>query len=111
VVYRNVPKKNYKILFQQGGGCTQFASVPLNLMGVGSAGVADYLVTGNWSKNASDEATKYGRVHIATNSGGNYTNIAARETWTLTEGASYVHYCANETVHGKKSWSPYNTTP
>jgi phosphoserine aminotransferase len=35
-----------------GGGCTQFAAVPLNLMKSASA---DYLVTGNWSEKAAEE--------------------------------------------------------
>jgi phosphoserine aminotransferase len=49
------------------------------------------------------QAAKYGRVHVVTNSGGKYTTIKARDTWTLTESPSYVHYCANETVHGINS--------
>lgn len=36
-----------------GGGSTQFAVVPLNLMG--AAANADYLVTGNWSEKAAEE--------------------------------------------------------
>ena len=37
----------------QGGGCGQFASVPLNLLGTKST--ADYVVTGTWSQKASEE--------------------------------------------------------
>lgn len=47
-----------------------------------------------------EQAAKYGRVNIATNSDGKYTSIPARDTWTLSSSPSYIHYCANETVHG-----------
>ena len=48
----NVPD-NYKIGFFQGGATQQFAMVPLNFM---TTGTADYLVTGNFSKKAAEEA-------------------------------------------------------
>ena len=52
----NVPD-NYKIGFFQGGATQQFAMVPLNFM---TTGTADYLVTGNFSKKAAEEAAKFG---------------------------------------------------
>ncbi|MBO5149817.1 MAG: aminotransferase class V-fold PLP-dependent enzyme, partial [Anaerotignum sp.] len=48
---------NYKILFLQGGGSTQFAMIPLNLM---TYRVADYIITGQWAKKAWQEAGLYG---------------------------------------------------
>ena len=39
--------ENYKVLFLQGGGSTQFAMVPMNLM---KNRVADYIITGQWAK-------------------------------------------------------------
>ena len=52
---------NYKIGFFQGGATQQFAMVPLNLM---TTGTADYIVTGNFSKKAAEEAAKFGhRAH------------------------------------------------
>ena len=48
---------NYKVLFIQGGATLQFSMIPLNLM---KNGVADYIVTGAWSKKAFSEAKKYG---------------------------------------------------
>ena len=45
----NIPD-NYRVLFLQGGGCTQFAMIPMNLMRNKSA---DYIITGNWSKKAT----------------------------------------------------------
>ena len=57
----NVPD-NYKIGFFQGGATQQFAMVPLNFM---TTGTADYLVTGNFSKKAAEEAAKFGTARIA----------------------------------------------
>ncbi|MCJ7603861.1 MAG: aminotransferase class V-fold PLP-dependent enzyme, partial [Desulfobulbaceae bacterium] len=41
----SVPQ-NYKVLFLQGGASTQFAMVPMNLLGPGKKG--SYLNTGTW---------------------------------------------------------------
>ena len=47
---------NYKVLFLQGGGSTQFAMVPLNLF---QKGECDLVNTGQWSKKAMQEAQRY----------------------------------------------------
>ena len=53
----NIPD-NYKVLFLQGGASTQFAMIPLNLLGKnGKAGLVN---TGNWSKKAMKELKKIG---------------------------------------------------
>lgn len=96
----NIPD-NYKILFLQGGGTGLFAAIPLNLMTTGSA---DYIVTGSWSAKAANEATKYGKVNIVSPKQTKYTGIPDRSTWNLDPNASYIYYCANETVHGIE-WS------
>ena len=53
----NIPD-NYKVLFLQGGASTQFAAVPLNL--IGRTGKADYVVSGQFSGKAFKEAQKLG---------------------------------------------------
>lgn len=93
----NIPE-NYKILFMQGGGTGLFAAVPLNL--IGKTGTADYIVTGSWSAKAVKEAAKYGKVNQVFPKLNKYTNIPDQSTWKLDSNASYVYYCANETVHG-----------
>ncbi len=50
---------NYKILFLQGGGSTQFAMIPMNLMNKNNK--ADYVITGQWAKKAAAEAERYGK--------------------------------------------------
>jgi len=94
---RNVPE-NYKILFLQGGGTGQFAAVPLNL--IGKSGKADYIVTGSWSAKALQEAEKYGEVRMVHEKLNQYGSIPDPSTWKLNPDASYVYYCANETVEG-----------
>ncbi|XP_021919839.1 probable phosphoserine aminotransferase isoform X2 [Zootermopsis nevadensis] len=93
----NIPD-NYKILFMQGGGTGLFAAVPLNLMS--ETGCADYIVTGSWSAKAAKEAMKYGKVNMVVPKTDSYVDIPEQNTWILNPNASYVYYCANETVHG-----------
>ncbi|XP_063311089.1 phosphoserine aminotransferase [Pelobates fuscus] len=92
--------QNYKVLFLQGGGSGQFSAVPLNLIGLKEARCADYIVTGAWSAKAAKEAEKYGKVNIVHPKLGSYTEIPDPSSWNLNQEASYVYYCANETVHG-----------
>ncbi|XP_066195180.1 phosphoserine aminotransferase isoform X2 [Sylvia atricapilla] len=95
----NIPD-NYKVLFLQGGGSAQFSAVPLNLIGLKEGRQADYVVTGGWSAKAAKEAEKYAKVNIVHPKLGAYTSIPDPSTWNLNPDASYVYYCANETVHG-----------
>ncbi|XP_015517742.2 probable phosphoserine aminotransferase [Neodiprion lecontei] len=89
---------NYKVLFLQGGGTGMFAAVPLNLLN--EAGTTDYIVTGSWSAKAAKEAAKYAKVNLVLPKVNKYTDIPDPSTWNLNPKASYVYYCANETVHG-----------
>ena len=90
---------NYRVLFMQGGAAAQFAIVPMNL--AAPRGVSDYLNTGHWSQKALAEAQRYGKVHVAADAAASsYRDIPAPEQWTLTKGASYVHYTPNETIGG-----------
>ncbi|XP_010223611.1 PREDICTED: centrosomal protein of 78 kDa isoform X2 [Tinamus guttatus] len=95
----NIPE-NYKVIFLQGGGSGQFSAVPLNLLGLKEGRHADYVVTGAWSAKAAKEAEKYAKVNIVHPKLGTYTKIPDPSTWNLNPDASYVYYCANETVHG-----------
>ena len=60
----NIPD-NYKVLFLQGGASTQFAAVPLNLM---VNGKADYVLSGQFSTKAYQEAQKYGDAYAVASS-------------------------------------------
>ncbi|XP_006009879.1 phosphoserine aminotransferase isoform X2 [Latimeria chalumnae] len=95
----NIPE-NYKVVFLQGGGSGQFSAIPLNLIDLKEGRCADYIVTGAWSAKAAKEAEKYGKVNIVAPKLDSYTKIPDPNCWTLNKDASYVYYCANETVHG-----------
>ncbi|RMZ55517.1 hypothetical protein APUTEX25_000100, partial [Auxenochlorella protothecoides] len=93
---------NYKVLFLQGGASTQFAAIPLNLAEEGDK--ADYVVTGAWSKKAIGEGKRFLLANAAAT--GDNKSIPDPSTWNLTEGAKYVHYCANETIGGVEFKAP-----
>ncbi len=90
---------DYEVMFLQGGATTQFAAVPLNLLG--DKRKADYINTGMWSKKAIAEGKRYCDVNIvATGEAGGFTSIPDVDTWHLDADAAYVHYTPNETIGG-----------
>ena len=93
----NIPD-NYKVLFIQGGATLQFSMIPMNLM---KNGVADYIVTGGWSKKAYTEAKKFGKVNLlASSENRNYSYIPDVSDLPVSPDADYVYICENETIHG-----------
>ncbi len=95
---------NYKVLFLQGGASQQFSMVPMNLLSAGS--VADYVITGDWSKKALKEAKKVGATSIsASTEDGGFKRIPEASELRFTPGAAYVHLTANNTIVGTE-W-PY----
>ena len=92
---------NYKVLFLQGGASTQFAAVPLNLLT--ENGKADYILSGQFSTKAYQEAQKYGDVAIAGNTKDiHFSAVPTAESLTIREGVDYVHMCFNNTIYGTK---------
>ncbi|NVK39945.1 MAG: 3-phosphoserine/phosphohydroxythreonine transaminase [Oceanospirillaceae bacterium] len=90
---------NYRVLFLQGGATSQFAMVPLNLMG--DNGSADYINTGIWSKKAIQEGGRYGKVRLAASSEDLYfSRVPSQDELDLDASAAYVHYTPNETIGG-----------
>ena len=95
----NIPD-NYKVLFLQGGASQQFAMIPMNLM---KNRVADYIVTGQWSKKAYAEAAKYGKANkIATSEDRTFSYIPDCSDLPVSEDADYVYICENNTIYGTK---------
>lgn len=90
---------DYAVLFLQGGASSQFAAVPLNLLG--DKKTADYINTGAWSKKAIAEAKRYCAVNVAASSEeSKFTTAPAQDSWQLNPAAAYVHYTPNETIGG-----------
>lgn len=97
----NVPD-NYKVLFLHGGASGLFAAIPMNL-GTKS-GIADYIVSGNFSGAAYKEAKKYlkeARLAGSSEDDG-FNHIPTQEELTLCPEADYVHVCWNNTIFGTK---------
>lgn len=94
----NIPD-NYKVLFLQGGASAQFSMVPINLLR--GISVANYALTGHWSKKAIIEGERYCKVNICVDSSSNkYTDIADFKDWNIDEKGAYLHYTPNETIAG-----------
>ena len=104
---------NYRVLFMQGGGSLQFSAVPFNMVAQLSQSkqeiIADYIVTGAWSKKAYEEALNLSRmlpglrVNLIdlTKKGANIAGIT-----TFSDTAAYTYYCDNETIHGVEFKKP-----
>ena len=91
---------NYKVLFLQGGASQQFAMIPMNLM---KNRVADYIVTGQWSKKAYAEAAKYGKANkIASSEDKTFSYIPDCTDLPVSDDADYVYICENNTIYGTK---------
>ncbi|ALN65959.1 phosphoserine aminotransferase [Lysobacter antibioticus] len=91
--------EDYAVLFLQGGATAQQALIALNFADPGQT--VDYVVTGHWGKTALKQVKPYVNANIAANGEADgFRTIPARDTWALSKDAAYVHYTANETIHG-----------
>jgi len=94
----NVPN-NYKVLFLQGGASTQFAMVPMNLLGPGKT--ATYLNTGTWATNAIKEAKLFGNVVVAYSSENTkFDRVPAPGEYEVAAGSEYLYFVSNNTIYG-----------
>jgi len=93
----NIPE-HYHVLFLQGGASLQFAMVPMNLLGDGSA---DYIITGSWGQKAYKEAQLVGKVRIAWDGKDeNFVRTPRPNEYQIDRNARYVHFTSNETIQG-----------
>lgn len=96
----NIPD-NYKVLFLQGGGSTQFAMIPLNLMNKNKK--ADFVITGQWANKAYQEAARYGEAKIiASSKDKTFSYIPKLDSADFTPDADYFYICLNNTIYGTK---------
>ncbi len=92
---------NYKVLFLQGGASTQFAAVPFNLLN--GSKKADYVLSGQFSSKAYEEAKKYGDIAVAGSSKEeNFSKVPDEKSLVFRKDADYVHICYNNTIYGTK---------
>jgi len=98
---------DYQVLFLQGGATLQFSMIPMNF---GFNKVSDYVLSGGWSKKAINEASKVTEINIvASSEASNFKNVPNEEDWSCSEDAAYLHYVANETMHGNAIHTPPDT--
>ena len=110
----------HEILFTQGGGTGQFSAVVLNLLAryyllnpnaQPEDICIDYVVTGSWSKKASEEAKRLVpdvKQNIAVDArkfskdGKSFDSIPPHESFIFSppEKTAFIYYCENETVDG-----------
>ncbi|MDT8335100.1 MAG: 3-phosphoserine/phosphohydroxythreonine transaminase [Desulfurivibrionaceae bacterium] len=90
---------NFKVLFLQGGASTQFAMVPMNLLGPGKK--AAYLNTGTWSNKAIKEAKFFGSVQVAYSSEESvFNHVPSSEDYQVDDDTEYLYYVSNNTIYG-----------
>lgn len=102
---RCVPDE-YAVLVCQGGGSLQFASIPLNLTSIEDRPA--FVVTGNWSQKAYEEASKYCSpllLESAANDGFRGIPFDSLQPSSMNDSLSdssvpYLYFCDNETVYG-----------
>ena len=102
---------DYAVLFLQGGASSQFSAIPLNL--AGTTGCADYVNTGQWSKKAIKEGSRFTKVNVvASSEDTNFSTIPDFSNWNLSDNAAYLHYTPNETIGGVEfHWTPDVNVP
>ncbi len=96
----NVPD-NYKVMFLQGGGSSQFAMIPMNLATKNKK--IDIVVTGQWAKKAMQEAKRYVDVNeVASSADKTFSYIPKLDKSTFSKDADYFYICLNNTIYGTK---------
>jgi len=100
----NIPE-GYSVLFMTGGASSQFALIPMNLLGEGQT--ADYTSSGAWATKAIKEGQLLGNVNIAAECGKEIpTRVPTLGELSLTNGAAYLHITSNETISGAQ-WKQF----
>lgn len=92
---------NYKVLFLQGGGSSQFTMIPMNLGNKNKK--CDIVITGQWAKKAAQEAERYITVNkIASSADKTFSYIPKLDKSTFSKDADYFYICMNNTIYGTK---------
>jgi phosphoserine aminotransferase len=91
---------SHAVLFVPGGVTLHFGLIPMNFTRDKSQKI-DYFLTGKWADDAAKEAQGIASMHVAGSSKAtNHDRIPAKESWSFSPDAVYVHYCSNNTIEG-----------
>jgi phosphoserine aminotransferase len=98
--------KHYHVLFLGGAARTQFAMIPMNLLGDHQR--AGFLISGYWSSAAYDEACQLKQAYcVASTQSTGFTQVPCFSAGSFENNTAYLYYTPNETVNGVR----FNTTP
>ncbi len=90
---------NFKILFLQGGASSQFAMVPMNLLGGSKKGT--YLNTGSWAKKAIKEANIIASSQVAYSAEDSaFNHVPVDADYTVDADSEYLYFVSNNTIYG-----------
>jgi phosphoserine aminotransferase len=93
----NIPN-NFEIVWMQGGGRLQFATIPMNFLKPN--GKAGYLDSGHWAYDALQHAKYYGTaINIGSSRAHNYTFVPEISNVDLAR-LDYIHLTSNNTIYG-----------
>lgn len=96
----NIPD-DYRVLFLQGGGSTQFAMIPMNFLH--KSGKACYINTGAWTKKSIKEAGMFGKVDVvASSEDKNFSYVPKTTRADYPQEADYAYICYNNTIFGTR---------
>eukprot|EP01022_Parablepharisma_sp_SALTPOND_P029166 TRINITY_DN72711_c0_g1_i1.p2 TRINITY_DN72711_c0_g1~~TRINITY_DN72711_c0_g1_i1.p2 ORF type:complete len:401 (+),score=34.18 TRINITY_DN72711_c0_g1_i1:90-1205(+) len=103
--------ETHEVLLVPDDASIQFATIPMNFLAGKS--LANYMVTGHWSKAAISEAERYCKVNSVWPDPPDIINsIPPHEKWHVDPNGAYFHYCSNETVDGLTLYEfPYKVLP
>ena len=89
---------DYQVVFMGGGARAQFALVPMNLLGDGTAA---YVTTGRWAEGGYSEACKIGKAVEIYNSGeSGHNHVPQAGELNVPRDSAYLHYTSNNTIYG-----------
>lgn len=94
---------NYKVFFLSGDATEQFSMIPMNLLSAHKS--ADYILSGQRSRQAMLEAKRYGDIVVTASSAGAspvYSTIPEAKRSDFRPDADYVHICYNNAIYGTK---------
>ena len=101
---------NYKMLYMHGGAQMQFSAIPLNLINLKPEKRAGYILSGNFSEVAYQEAQRYGSIDVcASSKDQNYNYIPDVSHETFGKDYSYIYLTGNNTVYGTQ-WQSFPKT-
>lgn len=98
----------YDTIFLGGGASLQFAMIPMNFL---KGGVADYVITGSWSKKALKEAKLFGNPNVsASTENEQFTRLPKENEIKYSQNPNYIHFTSNNTIYGTQ-WHQFPKTP